>query len=70
MKFRVELRYPDGEIEPNNEVFNTEEEAEQYGLDFCGNYALGGEIFNMSNPGDYPLEEVGGDCDFEVIEID
>lgn len=37
MKFRVELRYPDGEIEPNNEVFNTEEEAEQYGLDFCGN---------------------------------
>lgn len=70
MKYRVELRYPDGEVEPNDELFDNPEDAEQYGLNFCGNYAMGGEILNFSNPGDYPLEEVGGNCDFEVIEVD
>jgi len=31
-------------------------------------YDLGGEILNMSNPGDYPLSEE--QADYEIIEVD
>ena len=55
MKYKVVMHYPDGT-----------EEAGSYG---CSCYREGGEILNLSNPGDYPLDE-DDDCDFEVIEVE
>ncbi|TAP28839.1 hypothetical protein EYR88_00635 [Arthrobacter sp. S41] len=61
------MRYPDGSSEEQDEIFETEQEAENYGLEQCSNYSLGGEVLHMSNPGDYPLEDE--DADFEIVEI-
>jgi hypothetical protein len=68
--YKVVMKYPDGTTEEDDEVFETEEEANAYGGDQCGNYVLGGEILHMSNPGDYPLKEDDEDVDFDVIEVD
>lgn len=66
--FKVIMHYPDYDDE-EEEIFETEEEAEEYGLQSCSDYHAGGEILNMSNPGDYPLDD-NDDVDFEVIEVD
>ena len=67
--FKVKLLYSDGDVEELDGVFDTEAEAEEYALESISEYNLGCEILNMSNPGDYPLDEEV-DVDFEVIEID
>ena len=51
-------------------VFDTEEEANEAGLEACGNCRLGAEILFMSNPGDYPYDEDTYNVDFRIIEID
>ncbi|WP_024866362.1 hypothetical protein [Butyrivibrio sp. FCS014] len=43
-------------------------DAEEHGLYLCGCYKTGCEILNMSNPGDYPLDE-DDDVDFEVVKV-
>lgn len=67
--FKVKLIFSDGDIEELDGVFDAEEDAEEYALESVSEYKLGGEILNMSNPGDYPFDEED-DVDFEVIEID
>lgn len=67
--FKVKLKFSDGDMEELDGIFDTESEAEEYALESISEYNLGGEILNMSNPGDYPLEEEI-DVDFEIIEID
>lgn len=58
-----------GELE--DEVFNTEQEADSYALDLCNAYAQGGEDLYLSNPGDYPYEETCCDTpEYEIIEVD
>ncbi|SEM22691.1 hypothetical protein SAMN04487770_12943 [Butyrivibrio sp. ob235] len=49
-------------------LFDTEQEAEEHGLYLCSCYNLGAETLNLSNPGDYPLDEED-DVDFEIIEV-
>ena len=66
--FKVIMKYADGEEEVD-EVFETEEEADEYGSDCVSNYYEGGRILEMSNPGDYPFDE-DEEVDYEVIEID
>ena len=66
--FKVVMRYPDGTEEEEDEVFETEAEADEHGLYMCSCYKQGGEILNMSNPGDYPLDE-DDEADFEIIEV-
>ncbi len=68
MAYRVVMQYSDGSTEEDDEVFETEDEANEHGLYMVSCTSLGGEILHMSNPGDYPLsnEEV----DFEIIEVD
>ncbi len=63
------MHYPDGTDEEEDTLYDTEDQAEEAGCYGCSCYRLGGEILNLSNPGDYPLDE-DGDCDFEIIEID
>jgi hypothetical protein len=69
VRYQVVMQYPDGTEERDDEVFDTEAEAKEYGLTMVSNYAAGGEVLHLSNPGDYP-EDGGGDADFEVEEID
>ena len=66
MSFKVVVHYPDGSKEEEDEVFESEAEAEEYGLEQVNNYRVGGEVLHMSNMGDYPLS---GDAAFEVIEV-
>lgn len=56
-----------GELE--DDVFDTKEEAYEHAsyLASCSN--LGAEILEMSNPGDYPMDEYE-EPDYEVIELD
>ncbi len=74
-KFKVLIKFSDGEVIDSYEedgdegIFDTEEDAEQYYLDTMSNYSAGGEILNLSNPGDYPLEEVEEEPDYEIVEI-
>lgn len=70
MKFKVLFHYPNGTDEVEDELYDTEEEAEEAGCYRCSCYSDGAEIFNMSNPGDYPLDGTEGDADFEIIEVD
>ena len=64
--FKLLIHYSSG-TEEDDEIFETEEEANDYGLDICNNYRSGGEILNLSNPGDYPLKY--DNLDFDVIEV-
>lgn len=70
MKYRVVYHYPDGEEGYEEDLFDTEEEAREAGDYGCSCYALGAEILNMSNPGDYPLDGSEGMCEFDVVEVD
>lgn len=59
----------DGEEE--DEVFETEAEAEEYALYLCSCTRDGAETLHMSNPGDYDYdEEVYEDPEYEIVEID
>lgn len=65
--FYILMKYPDGtESLLDDETFDTYDEAADTAAYYCSCYKQGGEILNMSNPGDYPLEE--GECDYEIIE--
>jgi len=66
-KYRVLMKYSDGTEELDDEVFDTEKEAEDYGCYLIGCCREGAEIMNLSNPGDYPLDDYE-DPDFEVVE--
>lgn len=67
-KYKVEITLPDGETFVPEEEFDSYDEAEEFGCQWCSDYSTGAEILNMSNPGDYPLDDEGPD--FEVYEVD
>ena len=59
----------DGEEE--DEVFDTEEDAEEYAVYLQGCSREGAEILHISNPGDYDYDEDNFEYpDFEIIEVD
>ena len=67
--YKIILIDPDGYKEEQDEVFASEEEAEDYAIYLCGCARQGAEILNMSNPGDYPYDEDDFDeWDYEIIE--
>jgi hypothetical protein len=68
-KYYVEMFYPDGTSEEDDNLFDTEAEAREHGEYLCSCYRTGGEILHMSNPGDYPYNE-DDSADFEVYEVD
>ncbi len=45
------------ENEPDDELYDTEEEAEEAALEMCSNSRTGAEILHLSNPGDYDYDE-------------
>lgn len=70
MKYKILYHYPNGSSEYDDRLYDTEEEAEEAGCYGCSCYSQGAEIFNSSNPGDYPLDGMEDDCDFEIIEVE
>ena len=70
MSYIIKMLYNDGSEELiEDEEYKTREAAEEMADYYCGCYREGGETLNMSNPGDYPLDE-DDDCDYEIIEKD
>ena len=67
--YKVVLHYSDGTIEEEEEIFESEAVAKEHGSYMCACVDEGAEILNMSNPGDYPLEDACT-AEYEVIEID
>lgn len=65
-KYQVLIHFPDGEDELQDEIFDTEEEAEEFGCDYVSCSRLRAEILEMSNPGDYPMDDYE-EPDFEVV---
>lgn len=56
-KYRVLMHYSDGSSEMEDEIFETETEAEFHGSYMCSCCNQGAEELYESNPGDYPLED-------------
>ena len=54
--------------EEMDEVFDTEEDAEEYALYLCSCAREGAEILHMSNPGDYDEDDY--DAEYEIVEED
>ncbi len=57
MAYKLFLIDEDGYEDEQDEIFDTEEEAEDYALYLKGCAQVGAEILHMSNPGDYPSDE-------------
>ena len=57
------------ERDEQDEVFETKEDAEAFGMQWCSDVAQGREYLHEHNPGDYPLDE-DDECEWEVIEVD
>lgn len=54
-----------------DDIFDTEEEAEEHALYLCSCKKQGDEILHMSNPGDYDYDEDEyEDPDYEIVEIE
>jgi len=64
--FKVVMTYSDGTEDEQDEVFETEAEAEDHGQYMCSCFSTGGEILHLSNPGDYPLTD--DSADYYIIE--
>ena len=54
--------------EEMDEIFDTEEAAEEYALYLCSCAREGAEILHMSNPGDYDEDDY--DEDYEIVEVE
>ena len=68
-KYKILMQYSDGTNEEQDEVFDTEEDAEEYANYLVSCNEEGAEILFLSNPGDYPLDDYEAP-DFEIVEID
>lgn len=68
-KYKIVMQFPDGTNEEEDDIFDSEEAAEEYACYLVGCSRVGAETLNLSNPGDYPLDDYD-DPDFEIIEID
>lgn len=74
IKYGFILYFPYGdEIDSQDEgyLYDTEEEAQEAATEWISNYKQGGEILNLSNPGDYPYEpEVWSQIETSIYEIE
>lgn len=65
--FKIRMLFSNGEdLDIEDEEYETEEEAREQAAYYSSCYKLGGEILNMSNPGDYPEDDE--DPDYEIYE--
>ena len=67
-QYQVKMIYADGTTNIEDDIFDTEEAAEDYALYLVGCSREGAEILELSNPGDYPFDEFV-EPDYEIIEV-
>ncbi|MCL2372916.1 MAG: hypothetical protein FWC78_05895 [Defluviitaleaceae bacterium] len=65
--YKVVMTYSDGTEEELDDIMDTMGEAEEFGMYMCSCNSTGKEVLHMSNPGDYPLDDIS--VDFYVIEV-
>ena len=72
VRFDMATKYKiliDGEEDDEGNTFDTESEADDYASQWESNWHAGGEVLEMSNPGDYPYDP--DDCpNIEVVEFE
>ena len=68
-KYKVIMHYSNGISEEEEDIFDTEDDAEEYALYLISCGKEGAEILNLSNPGDYDLDDYD-EPDFEIVEFD
>lgn len=68
-KYKIVMQYSDGTSEEEDDIFDSKEAAEEYACYLVGCCSDGAETLNLSNPGDYPIDEYEAP-DYEIIEID
>ena len=68
-KYKVIMHYSNGISEEEEDIFDTEDDAEEYALYLISCGKEGAEILNLSNPGDYDLDDFD-EPDFEIVEFD
>lgn len=68
-KYKIVMQYPNGTSEEEDDIFDSEAAAEEYANYLVGCSREGAETLNLSNPGDYSLND-SEDPDYEIIEID
>ena len=54
--------------ELDDEIFDTEEDAEEHAMYLSSCTAYGAELLHMSNPGDYDEDDY--DVDYEIVEVE
>ena len=73
MKYSYVLTFDSGEVIEGVDCFDIYDSKEAaydgavYAISCCQE---GAEILNMSNPGDYPLDDNDCDPDIEIVEVD
>ena len=68
-KYKIVMHYSNGISEEEDDIFDTEDDAEEYALYLISCGKVGAEILNLSNPGDYDLDDYD-EPDFEIVEFD
>ena len=66
MSYMFKLVFGNGEVEEFDDIFDSEEDATEAASYAAACQREGAELEHMSNPGDYPDDEV--DVDYEVFE--
>ena len=66
-KFKVVITYSNGDTDNIDELFDSYEEAEEAALEYISNWHAGGEVLELSNPGDYPYEP-DDEPDYDIFE--
>ena len=69
-KYKSILRFSDGETYEDDELFDTEEQALEHASYLSSCYKSGMETLNMSNMGDYPLDDIDDNITYELVEVD
>ena len=68
-KFRVVINYQNGDTDKLDELFDSYEDAEYEALEYISNWHAGGEILELSSPGDYPYDSDDAP-DYDIFEED
>jgi hypothetical protein len=68
-KFKVVINYQNGETYELDELYDSYEEAEEAALEDISNWHAGGEVLELSNPGDYPYDPDDAP-DYDIFEED
>ncbi len=70
MKFKIKMVYSDYS-EVQDEVFDTEEAAEDYAQYLVSCSRTGAEVLSLSNPGDDPYDpDTFDEPDYEIFEVE